>query len=65
MRELGEGLAQINKISTVVDGSIRVTLDINPSESKLIENLFKKKIAGDSGVVVVAFVDVGDEYDGW
>ena len=62
---LGNGICQIHKISTVVDGSVRITLDVSPNETELIQNLFGKKIKNDSGMVAVAFVDVLDNYDGW
>ena len=52
MDEIGACLATINKIQTTIDGGIRLTLDLNPTESEIIKKLFDLKISNTSEICV-------------
>lgn len=46
LKEIGAANAQIFGIRTIVDGSVRVTLDLLPQDNELIANLMQKKLSG-------------------
>ena len=52
MIEIGACLAVINKLQTTIDGGVRLTLDLNPSESEIIKKLFDLKINNESEICV-------------
>ena len=55
MKELGSCQAIINKMSTTVDGGIRLTIDLNPESSELIKSLIDLAMSEEPNVLV-AFV---------
>lgn len=54
--EIGVSNALISSIRTKVDGSIAVTLDLNPQDQSVINKLMNKYLL-DRKLVTVAFVD--------
>lgn len=52
MIEIGSCLGIIYKISTTIDGGVRLTLDLNPDESDVIKKLFDLKMNNESEVYV-------------
>ncbi len=60
MEEIGACQAIIDKISTIADGSIRLTLDLNPSEQDIISKLLKLKLLN-KPLIQIGIVSIGDE----
>lgn len=54
--EIGVSNALISSIRTKVDGSVAVTLDLNPQDQSVINKLMNKYLL-DRKLVTVAFVD--------
>jgi len=52
LTEIGSCQGIINKIQTTLDGGVRLTLDLNPSESDLIKKLFELKMSEEPEVCV-------------
>lgn len=57
IKEIGSTEAVLSSISTKLDGSIKVSLEINPDQAILITNLFKC-FAGNERLLQVAFVSM-------
>lgn len=57
MKELGSSEAIINKVSTMQDGGLRITIDLPSTASDLASRLLELKVRS-GGVVTVAFVSV-------
>ena len=55
MEELGTCDALIYKVSTLVDGGCRLTLDLNSKDIELIQKLLKLSMTGDP-LVTIGFV---------
>ena len=60
IQEIGSCLASIEKISTVIDGSVRLTLDINPSDQEIISKLLKLKLLN-KPLIQIGIVSMGNE----
>ena len=56
-KELGTANAIISSITTLKDGSVKVSIEMNPEEQKLINNLMNAYLKGDK-LVAVAFVSI-------
>ena len=57
LKEIGSTEAVLSSISTKLDGSIKVSLEINPDQAILITNLFKC-FASNERLLQVAFVSM-------
>ncbi len=55
MNQLGSCEALISKITTTIDGGIRLTIDLSSDQSELVNKLMDLKLKTD-GLCIVAFL---------
>jgi hypothetical protein len=59
-KEIGACNAILSGISTKIDGSIKITLELNPDEHKIISELLKKYALNEK-LLQVGFVAVSND----
>lgn len=63
MREIGSCKAVIYKVSTMMDGSCRITLDIGADNANLAAELLKLKLTGNDYIAIgIALDDNGQTH---
>lgn len=55
MKRIGDCEAIINKITTTIDGGVRITLDLNSGDADLVKKLMDIRLET-QGLVYVAFM---------
>jgi hypothetical protein len=58
--EVGSCRALISKIQTTIDGGLRLTLDLNPDDEKLVSSLMALYARGNR-LLQVGILSVGDD----